>query len=403
MVAIRDAAAPAARRRPAASARWGLPGLLLALLLSLCLVLSACGGGTGSSGSSSSGEGAADSEQYASALKKAEDDLKANAVDDPQSLSGPTTASSVAEVEPISDPSQSQLPVTLKDEQGTEVTVKDTSRILALDLYGTLAQTVQALGKGDQLVGRVTSSTQASLKDLPLVTENGHDLNAEAIMNLAPTVVLMDTTNGPTEVTEQLRSAGITVVHFSPDRRMDLIDPQIQKVAQALGVPDDGKRLGERVQKDLDAAEQAISEAAPKDQDKKVSMAFLYVRGNAGIFFVLGKGSGADDLVTSLSGVDVASEKGVEDIVPATSESLVKLDPDLILAMSSGVTSTGGIDGFLARPGVSETKAGQKKRIVTMDDGEILSFGPNTPAVLLSLAQAIYAPDTVSAQPQATS
>ncbi|WP_318247394.1 ABC transporter substrate-binding protein [Rothia kristinae] len=134
--------------------------------------------------------------------------------------------------------------MTVKDHQGTEVTVTDTSRILALDLYGTLAQTVEALGQGDKLVGRVTSSTEESLKDLPLVTENGHDLNAEAIMKTAPTVVLMDTTNGPTEITEQLRSAGITVVHFSPDRRMDLIDGQIQKVADALGVPEDGKRRG---------------------------------------------------------------------------------------------------------------------------------------------------------------
>ncbi len=27
-----------------------------------------------------------------------------------------------------------------------------------------------------------------------------------------------------------------------------------------------------------------------------------------------------------------------------------------------------------------------------MNDGQILSYGPNTPAVLLSLARAIYAP-----------
>ncbi|MCT1357502.1 heme/hemin ABC transporter substrate-binding protein [Rothia kristinae] len=286
--------------------------------------------------------------------------------------------------------------MTVKDHQGTEVTVTDTSRILALDLYGTLAQTVEALGQGDKLVGRVTSSTEESLKDLPLVTENGHDLNAEAIMKTAPTVVLMDTTNGPTEITEQLRSAGITVVHFSPDRRMDLIDGQIQKVADALGVPEDGKRRGERVQKDLDHAIQTIRDVAPGEDGKKLSMAFLYVRGNAGVFFILGKGSGADDLITSLSGVDAATEKGVEDIVPATSEALVKLNPDLILAMSKGIESTGGIDGFLARPGVGETTAGKNRRVVSMADGQILSFGPNTPAVLLSLAQAVYAPDAVS-------
>lgn len=390
---------PAPSTRPGAAdprALRGPAGVITALLLSLLLLLTACGDQGGAAGSSASGGGGADSEQYAASLEKAATALKQNAVDDPKSITGSTEAASVPDVEPISDPSQPKLPVTVKDHQGTEVTVTDTSRILALDLYGTLAQTVEALGQGDKLVGRVTSSTEESLKDLPLVTENGHDLNAEAIMKTAPTVVLMDTTNAPTEITEQLRSAGITVVHFSPDRRMDLIDGQIQKVADALGVPEDGKRLGERVQKDLDHAIQTIRDVAPGEDGKKLSMAFLYVRGNAGVFFILGKGSGADDLITSLSGVDAATEKGVEDIVPATSEALVKLNPDLILAMSKGIESTGGIDGILARPGVGETTAGKNRRVVSMADGQILSFGPNTPAVLLSLAQAVYAPDAVS-------
>lgn len=390
---------PAANPHPGASgprALRGPVGVITALLLCLLLLLSACGDQGGAAGSSASGGDGVDSEQYAASLQNAVTALQQHAVEDPKSVTGPTEAASVPDVEPISDPGQPQLPVTVTDHQGTEVSVSDTSRILALDLYGMLAQTVEALGQGDRLVGRVTSSTEESLKDLPLVTENGHDLNAEAIRKTAPTVVLMDTTNGPTEITEQLRSAGITVVHFSPDRRMDLIDGQIQKVAEALGVPEDGKRLGERVQKDLDHAIQTIRDVAPDEDGKKLSMAFLYVRGNAGVFFILGKGSGADDLITSLSGVDAATEKGVEDIVPATSEALVKLDPDLILAMSKGIESTGGIDGFLARPGVGETTAGKNRRVVSMDDGQILSFGPNTPAVLLSLAQAVYAPDAVA-------
>ena len=48
---------------------------------------------------------------------------------------------------------------------------------------------------------------------------------------------------------------------------------------------------------------------------------------------------------------------------------------------------------LVSRPGVEQTTAGKNRRIVDMDDGQILSFGPNTPAVLLSLAKAIYAPE----------
>ena len=161
-----------------------------------------------------------------------------------------------------------------------------------------------------------------------------------------------------------------------------------------------GKRLGERVQKELDSVQRAIASVAPQEADRRLSIAFLYVRGTAGVFFILGQGSGADGLIKALSGVDAAGEAGVKDIKPATSEALATLNPDLILAMSKGVESAGGVDGLASRPGMGETTAGKNRRIVDMADGQILSFGPNAPAVLLSLARAIYAPDTTtSARP----
>ncbi len=136
-----------------------------------------------------------------------------------------------------------QLPVTFKDFKGDEVTVKSANRILALDLYGTLAQEVISLGLGDRLVGRVTSSTESSLAKLPLVTQNGHDLNADAILATNPDLVLWDKSNGPEEVVEQLRDAGVTVVVFDHERRMDKIIPQLKAVAQALGVQEGAIRL----------------------------------------------------------------------------------------------------------------------------------------------------------------
>lgn len=335
-------------------------------------------------------EAPASEEVHRTALQQAEDYLKANAVENPKSLTGLATAASVPDVLPLENPQAPQLPVTVTDFQGTEVTVTSADRILALDMYGTLAQTVVALGLGDNLVGRVTSSTEATLADLPLVTQNGHDISVEAVLSLAPTVVLMDTTNGPLEITEQLRSAGVTVVHFDPSRSLSQVVPQIEAVAQALGVPDAGAQLGARVQAEIDSALATIAEVAPQDSAQKVGMAFLYVRGTAGVFFILGDGSGADELITALGGRDVASEGGASGTVPANAEALSRANPDLILTMTGGVESTGGIEAFFARPGVAETTAGANQRVVDMADGQILSFGPNSAAVLLSLATAIY-------------
>ncbi|WP_237237225.1 heme/hemin ABC transporter substrate-binding protein [Rothia nasimurium] len=335
-------------------------------------------------------EAAENEEVHRTALQQAEDYLKAHAVEDPKSLAGLATAASVPDVLPIENPQAPQLPVTVTDFQGTEVTVNSADRILALDMYGTLAQTVVALGLGDNLVGRVTSSTETTLADLPLVTQNGHDISAEAVLSLAPTVVLMDTTNGPLEITEQLRSAGVTVVHFDPSRSLNQVVPQIEAVAQALGVPDAGAQLGARVKAEIDSALATIAEVAPRDSAQKVGMAFLYVRGTAGVFFILGDGSGADELITALGGRDVASEGGASGTVPANAEALSRANPDLILTMTGGVESTGGIEAFFARPGVAETTAGANQRVVDMADGQVLSFGPNSAAVLLSLATAIY-------------
>lgn len=347
-------------------------------------------GGAQSSATAGGIEAPASEEVHRTALQQAEDYLKANAVENPKSLTGLATAASVPDVLPLENPQAPQLPVTVTDFQGTEVTVTSADRILALDMYGTLAQTVVALGLGDNLVGRVTSSTETTLADLPLVTQNGHDISAEAVLSLAPTVVLMDTTNGPLEITEQLRSAGVTVVHFDPSRSLNQVVPQIEAVAQALGVPDAGAQLGARVQAEIDSALATIAEVAPQDSAQKVGMAFLYVRGTAGVFFILGDGSGADELITALGGRDVASEGGASGTVPANAEALSRANPDLILTMTGGVESTGGIEAFFARPGVAETTAGANQRVVDMADGQVLSFGPNSAAVLLSLATAIY-------------
>lgn len=311
---------------------------------------------------------------------------------DPREIRGASTAAAVDEVVPITTKAKPKLPVTVTDESGASVTITDASRILALDVYGTLAETVVGLGLGDSLIGRGASNTLASMAKLPLVTQNGHDLNGEAILSLAPTLILTDTTVGPSEVQQQLIASGIPVVFFSPDRSIDLISGQVKTVAKTLGVDAEGAKLATRIESEIDAATAAIAAMAPADPASRLRIAFLYVRGNAGVFFVFGKGMGADGLIDGVGGIDVATEAGITGAKPANSESLLVTNPDLFLVMTDGLESTGGVDGLLARPGVGDTTAGQNRRIVDMSDGQILSFGPSIAGVLTSLATAIYAP-----------
>lgn len=317
-------------------------------------------------------------------------------VDDPKSHEGPSTAILAdATVHPIAENSTATLPATVTDIQGTEVTVTDTSRILALDVYGTLSRIVYELGLGDQIVGRDTSSTFAEIQDLPLVTPVGHDLAAEAILDLNPTVIITDTSLGPWDVLLQMRDAGIPVVIVEPKRTVDNAGLLIQQVADALDVPEQGARLAARTTSDIEAKMAEIAEIAPSDPDDQLRMVFLYIRGQAGVYYMFGEGSGTDSLITGLGGRDVATEIGWEGMRPLNDEGLIKAAPDLILMMTGGLESVDGVDGLLESfPALANTPAGQHRRIVDMADSAVLSFGPATAGVLDALAVAIYAPDS---------
>lgn len=297
----------------------------------------------------------------------------------------------------------SDLPVTVTDSEGTTVTVADTSRILAIDISGTLAATVWGLGLGDNLVGRDTSTTFPGTADLPVVTSSGHSLNGEAILELAPTVVLTDTTIGPKEVRQQLRDAGIPVVVVTPDRRIDNVDQIIDEVATALGVSAVGEQLSTRVDGELAAVTAQVNEVAARASDRPRVM-FLYVRGSAGVYYIFGEGSGADTLIDTIGGVDVAGEIGWQGMKPMTAEALVQAAPDVLLMMTDGLESVDGIDGLLERiPAIASTPAGQHKRVIDMADGDVLSFGPRTPQIVDALARALWAPDSVGAAGSTTS
>ncbi len=115
--------------------------------------------------------------------------------------------------------------------------------------------------------------------------------------------------------------------------------------------------------------------------------------GGSGITYLFGSESGADVLIEALGAVDVASEVGWTGMKPVTDEALIAADPDLILVMTDGLASVGGVDGLIeTKPALALTGAGENRRIVDMADGDILSFGPRSAAVLDALARAIYAP-----------
>jgi iron complex transport system substrate-binding protein len=318
-------------------------------------------------------------------------------LENPRDYVGPSTAVLASNaIEPLVVAPAPSLPATVvsHDLDGdVPVTVATADRVIGLDIAGSISSTIFGLGLGDSVVGRDVSTTFDAAIELPVVTTGAHSVNSEAIIALRPDLIITDGTVGPIDVLLQLRDAGIDIVFVDTVPSLEGVGELARQVGAALGAAEAGELLATRLRAEIDAKVAEIAAVAPSDPAGKVRIMFLYLRGASGVYYLFGEESGADVLIDALGGVDVAAEIGLDGMKPMTDEALVAANPDLILVMTDGLASAGGVDGLLdAKPAIALTRAGQNKRFVDMADGEILSFGPRTAAVLDALARAIYAP-----------
>ncbi|MFD8978993.1 hemin ABC transporter substrate-binding protein [Streptomyces sp. NPDC059564] len=287
-------------------------------------------------------------------------------------------------VEPLAAVPRPALPVTVPSADGTQVTVGSAERVIPLS--GGLNEIVQTLGLGGQVVARDITATFEQAASLPVVTR-GHDVSAESVLSLRPTLVLAEATTGPGEAVRQIRDAGVPVLVVSPAKALEDVPKRIDEVAAALGVKDAGTQLKQRTADRIAAARKDV----PAASAKKPRVAFLYLRGTASVYLLGGSDSGAASLLEAAGAVDTGKESGLgKDFTPITSEALAAAAPDAILVMSKGLASVGGIDGLVRIPGVAQTPAGMDRRVVSVDDGVLLNYGPRTDQVLSSLVAQLY-------------
>lgn len=319
---------------------------------------------------------------------------------DPTSWQGPSTALiGGPTVLPVSGEPEQILPATVvsHDKQGdTEVTIDDTSRLLAISMTGSIAELVDAYGLADNLVGRDISTQIPGYEDLPVVTKQGHSIDAEGVLALNPTLILTDGSIGPTDVVLQLRDAGIKVVTVTRAKDPETTYALAYEVAAALGVEPLAEILVGQLQQAIADKKAEIATLLPADPTLRPRIAFLYIRGNSGIYYLFGQGSGMDAMIDGLGGVDVAREIGWVGEKPMTDEALVALDPDILIVMTKGLESAGGVDGLIAaQPSIALTNAGKNRRIIDVSDTLLLAGGTRIPDVLDGLARAIYAPESL--------
>jgi iron complex transport system substrate-binding protein len=224
---------------------------------------------------------------------------------------------------------------------------------------------VKALGYESKVVG-VGITEKYNNSDIAQVTD-GHDFNLEKVLNVNPDLILIDTNTAlSSQIDDQLTRLGIVKYELSFVNTVEGIRDKILEIANVLGTPKAGSELIANLNQILG------------NKQTGIRAAFLYLRGSNSIYLIGGKGSGADDLISSAGGVDVGALKFNTAFTPLTPEAMVELNPDVFLLMNKGLESVGGIAGFAKLPGVAQTNAGKNQRIITVEDELLLSFGIST-------------------------
>jgi iron complex transport system substrate-binding protein len=270
------------------------------------------------------------------------------------------------------------LPTTYTGPDEVTSTVESAARIVTLS--GEFSEIVWDLGLGENLVG-VDLSSDHPADEMRVKPKVGVEfrLFAEPILALEPTVVIGDIDARPPEVIEQIRDAGIPVVIVPRLVGVDAPADKIRLVAEILGLAGGGEDLATTVQSEIDAALARVADATSRPRT-----AVVYIATEDQVL-LLGSNTVFEGLIEALGAEDVGPVAGSDGFVPLTAEALAAAAPEVIITARRGFENRGGLDGFLALPGVGQTPAAESGRILVYEDSLLLSLGPRTGELLAQM------------------
>jgi iron complex transport system substrate-binding protein len=249
------------------------------------------------------------------------------------------------------------------------------SRVIAAG--GSVAEIIHALGAGDRLIARDTTSSfppeVAALPDIGYVRA----LSAENLIAMTPDLVIAEHDAGPPEVLELLQRSGIGLVMVPQALDPDGVAAKIATVATALDLPQAGAALQAQVAARL---EQARAAGADLPAPPRV-MFILSMQG--GRLLVGGQGTSAEAMIALAGGTNAVT--ALEGYKPLTDEAAIAANPDLILMMDRGGDHAVTLADIAAHPALGLTDAAIHQRVVTMDGLYLLGFGPRTGDAALEL------------------
>jgi len=222
---------------------------------------------------------------------------------------------------------------------------------------------ILALGGEQSLVATDVSSPEP--RGVPKVGYH-RALAAEGILSLSPTLVVGSDEMGPNSTLDQLRRANVKVEVMATAPTLANLNERIDTLAHLLGDQTAGSKLKAEI------AAQSDTLAAQAKQNKPLKVAFLLLHKGQPTS-IAGGNTTASALVTLAGGVNPVA--GLHDYKPVSTESLIELQPDLVLVSGRDWQQYQDPDAVLSQvPALSATPAGKNKAIHAID-GHALQGG----------------------------
>lgn len=258
---------------------------------------------------------------------------------------------------------------------------RDASSIVSIG--GPVTEIVYALGAGDRVVARdTTSQFPEAVQALPDVGYM-RQLSAEGVLSVGPDLILTRDTAGPPEVLDQLRASNIPVVGVHDGFTKEAVLAAVDTVGGAIGALEAAAALRTRIEGQFAALEQRIGEQSAPPQ-------VLFILSNqAGRLNVAGRGTGADGIISLAGGVNVMSEAYAGYKI-MNAEALIAAAPEVVVMMHNEEEHQGRADEVFALPALALTPAARAGAFVTVDPAA-LGFGPRTAEFALALHHALDA------------
>lgn len=262
--------------------------------------------------------------------------------------------------------------------EDTEV-FADPSKIAAIG--GSITEIVFALGEQDRLVARDSTSRypEAVLK-LPDVGYM-RQLSPEGVLSVNPSGILALHGSGPKEAVDVLKKTSIPFIEVPERYDQEGILEKIHIVGKALGADAKAEALAAEIDAKLKAAEKQTASI----KDRKRVLFVLSMQG--GKILASGSDTAADGIIKLSGGVNAVD--GFSGYKQLSDEAVITARPDVILMMNNAGPAASD-DELFANPSILSTPAGAARKVVRMDGGYLLGFGPRTADVIHDLAASLY-------------